>query len=347
MARRGGWRRLGRRRFRYVDARGREIRDEEALERIRALAIPPAWQDVWISPGPRARLQATGVDAAGRKQYLYHPAYRAEREREKFDRLLRFAAGLPALRGRAERHLRLGPYHREWACAVALGVVNKAWFRVGSDRHARRSRTYGVTTLRKRHASVSGDQVLFCFRAKNRRLVRRELRSAVLAEAVADLLALPDGSRLFRFLRDGELVDLSAAHLNAYIAEHLGDGFTAKDFRTWGGTLLAASELARHGPPATEAEATRVVAAVMRTVGAELGNTAAVARDSYVSPAVVELYRAGRTLEDYRPANAAGPSRLSTHEKALVRLLRSGRRNGAGGTSGARRSRPRSPSTRG
>ena len=137
---RGGWRRFGRKRFRYVNARGVAIADEEQLERIAALAIPPAWTDVWISPSPRARLQATGIDSAGRKQYRYHDSFRAAQERAKYERLLDFGRALPRLRRRARGHLRLGPYERDWACALAVGVVNKAWFRVGSERHARSAR---------------------------------------------------------------------------------------------------------------------------------------------------------------------------------------------------------------
>jgi DNA topoisomerase-1 len=326
MARRGGWRRLGTRRFRYVDSRGRPIANEEALERIRTLAIPPAWRDVWISPNAGARLQATGVDAAGRRQYRYHDRFRAAQDRAKFERLVRFASRLPQLRARTAADLRLGPYEYEWACAIAVGLVNKAWFRVGSERHARRSRTYGVTTLTKRHATVSGDEVVLCFRAKNRKLVRRAIRSKPLARGVGDLLDLPGGSRLFRFERDGELVRLTAPQLNGYIAEHMGGEFTAKDFRTWGGTLLAAVELAGRPAPESEAEARRTLAGVMRKVGDELGNTAAVARDAYVSPALVDQYRAGRTLEDFRPRNGAGPARLSSDEKALLRLLKASAR---------------------
>jgi DNA topoisomerase-1 len=325
MARRGGWRRLGKRRFRYVDARGRPITDEDALERIRELVIPPAWTDVWISPTPGAKLQATGVDAAGRRQYLYHERFRAAQEREKFERLLRFASLLPKLRATTAGHLRLGPYERTWACALAVGLINKTWFRVGSDRHTRRSRTHGVTTLRKRHVTVSGEEIVFCFRAKNRKLVRRSIRNAPLARGVSELLELENGSRLFRFEREGELVDLTAPQLNAYIADELGAGFTAKDFRTWGGTLLAARELAKRGSARDAAEAKRVLAAVMRKVGDELGNTAAVARSSYVSPAVVDEFLAGHTLEDFRPRNGAGPARLSADEKALLRLLRAAR----------------------
>ena len=295
--------------------------DEERLERVRALAIPPAWRDVWISPNPRADLQATGVDAAGRRQYLYSDRYCAAREKEKFDRLLRFAQRLPALRAQTDRHLRLGPYELEWACAIAVGIVNKAWFRVGSDRHTRAARTYGVTTLTKRHVEIRGDEIRFVFRTKNRALVRRTLRSVRLARELDRLLAL-EGSRVFRFERDGEIANLTGRLLNGYIGDHLGNGFTAKDFRTWGGSLVAAVELARHGPADGEAEATRVLGRVMRKVAGELGNTPAVARASYVSPAVVNAYLEGRTLEDYRPRSGRGPARLSADERALVRLLR-------------------------
>ena len=322
MARRGGWRRLGRKRFRYVDARGNQITDEAELERIRDLVIPPAWEDVWISPNPGAKLQATGIDAAGRKQYLYHPSFRAAQERAKFDRLLDFAYALPALRARTAGHLRLGPYDREWACALAISLVNKAWLRVGSERHARSSRTYGVTTLRKRHVTVEGDEIAFCFRGKNSRLVRRTLRNATLARGVEDLLGLPNGSRLFRYEREGELAVLTAASLNDYLGEHMGDSFTAKDFRTWGGTLLAATELEKHEPPTSETQAKRLLAGVMRTVADELGNTPAVARESYVSPAVVESFLAGQTLADFR-TRSSRPRGLTQDERALVRLLRS------------------------
>lgn len=325
MARRGGWRRLGRRRFRYVDSRGRPIDDQESLARIRSLAIPPAWEDVWISPNAGADLQATGIDSAGRKQYLYSERHRASREREKFERLLGFAGGLPTLRARAESDLRRGPYEPEWACAIAVGVVNKAWFRVGADRYTRASRTYGVTTLTKRHVEIEGDEIRFLFRTKNHALVRRTLRSVPLARELAHLVELP-GSRLFRYERGGELLHLTARSLNEYIEDALGGGFTAKDFRTWGGTLVAARELARRGPHADEREASRVLATVMRKVGAELGNTPAVARASYVSPVVVAEFRAGRTLEDFRGGRTRGPARMSADERALLRLLRAASR---------------------
>jgi len=323
MARRGGWRRLGKRRFRYVDSRGRPITDEDALERIRGLVIPPAWTDVWISPNAGAKLQATGQDAAGRRQYLYHERFRAAQEREKFERLLTFGARLPALRSRLARDLRLGPYEQDWASALALRLVNNAWFRVGSDRHTRASRTYGITTLTKRHVTLSGDEIAFRFHGKNRRLVRRTLRNASLARELQALLELPGGARLFRFEREGELVNLTGALLNQYIGDRLGDGFTAKDFRTWGGTLVAARALARHGAPEDDADAKRALSSAMRKVAAELGNTPAVARASYVSPAVVEHYLAGRTIEDFRSRSRR--SGLGVDEHALLRMLRSRR----------------------
>jgi DNA topoisomerase-1 len=321
MPRRGGWRRLGRRRFRYVDSHGRPIEDEEALERIRSLVIPPAWTDVWISPNAGAKLQATGVDAAGRRQYLYHPDFRAAQERAKFESLLHFAKALPTLRGRARRHLALGPYERDWACAIAVGLVNDAWFRVGTDRHARTSRTYGITTLTKRHVSISGETIEFRFRGKNSALVKRTVENPRLARELRSLVELENGSRLFRYERDGETYNLTAAMLNEYIGEHLGNDFTAKDFRTWGGTLLAAVELGKRGPAGSETEAKRALAGVMRKVSRELGNTPAVARASYVSPVVVDHYLAGRTLEDFRPRSRK--ANLRADEAALLRMLRS------------------------
>jgi DNA topoisomerase-1 len=322
MARRGGWRRVGgRRRFRYVDSRGAPV-DGDRLRRIDELAIPPAWHDVWISPSPTAKLQATGVDAAGRRQYLYHPEYRAAREQEKYDRLVRFGELLPELRRTLDRHLALGPYEREWACAVAVTLVNRAWFRVGSERHLRASRTYGITTLSKRHVTVNGRRVRFGFPGKHRIAVRTTIVDPAIAEAVRDLLRYDGGARLMRFDREGAPANVTARLLNEYIGEHLGVGFTAKDFRTWGGTLAAARGLADRGLAETATEERRILAAVMRRVGEELGNTPAVARASYVSPAVIEQWRDGRTLDDFARRKKRG---LSADETALLALLRSWR----------------------
>lgn len=330
MARKRGWRRKrtgsG---FRYVDARGKPIADEEALARIQSLAIPPAWQDVWISPSSRGKLQATGVDRAGRTQYLYHPDFRAAQEQEKFDNLVRFAEGLPDLRKAMAKHMDRDQLDPERVCAVTVRLINLGWFRVGSDRYAKRHRTYGITTLSKRHVLVRGDRIRFRYRSKQRSWVRTALVDEELADTVKELLKLPGGRRLFRYELDGEIYNLSARRLNEYIGGYLGDEFTAKDFRTWGGTLLAAISLAERGPAETDTEAKRAIASVMRLVGDKLGNTSAVARSSYVSPAVIEQYLDGRTLEDFRPRRLrvvrARETELDHEERALLSLLRSWR----------------------
>jgi DNA topoisomerase I len=330
MARRGGWTRIrSGRGFRYVDSRGRAISDPEQLERIESLAIPPAWREVWISPRPRAKLQAKGIDRAGRHQYLYHPEFRAEQEQAKFDRLVLFGERLPDLRKAMSEHMALEPFDPEWTCALAIRLINLGWFRVGTERYARTTRTFGITTLRKSHVSVRGSRIAFRYRGKRRALVRTALVDDELAEAMKELLAVKGGSRLFRYRYEGSLCNLTGARLNEYIGEHLGDEFTAKDFRTWGGTLLAAVALAERGPAETKTEAKGAVTAVMRTVGERLGNTAAVARSSYVSPAVVEQYLDGRTIDDFRPPHlrvvGARDTGLDVEESALLSLLRSWR----------------------
>jgi len=330
MARTGGWRRVGRRKpFRYLDSRGNRITDPAKLERIESLVIPPAWRDVWISPHPKAKLQATGIDAAGRRQYLYHPDFRAQREQEKFDKLIRFADRLPQLREAMAEHMELEPLAPERICAVAVRLINLGWFRVGSDRYARNARTYGITTLTKRHAKVRGSRITFTFRGKGRAYIRTAVIDAELAAAVRELLALGGGSRLFRYRRNGDLYALTATSLNEYIRAYLGDEFTAKDFRTWGGTLVAAVAFAERGVAETQTEAKRAVADVMRRVADQLGNTPAVARASYVSPAVVEQYLDGRTIDDFRPRHlrvvGARELGLNQEEQALLSLLRSWR----------------------
>jgi DNA topoisomerase IB len=291
--------------------------------------IPPAWKDVWISPRASAKLQATGVDKAGRRQYLYHPDFRARQEQAKFDKLVRFAEALPDLRLAMGEHMTLDPYERERVCAVATRLINMAWFRVGSDRHTKRSRTHGVTTLTRRHVSVRGNRVTFRFRAKHKVQVRQSVVDPELAEAIKALIDQPGGARLFRYGYNGDSCNLTGAVLNTYIREHMGEEFTAKDFRTWGGTLTAAIAFAEHGVAETDAEAKRVVANVMRTVGERLGNTPAVARASYVSPAVVEQYLDGTTIEDFRPRHLrvvkARDIGLDQEENALLSLLRSWR----------------------
>jgi|SRR5919198_1046258 DNA topoisomerase IB len=328
-----GWTRVGRKGgFRYYDARGRRIVDPAKLERIERLAIPPAWQDVTISPRASAKLQATGRDRAGRKQYLYHADFRAAQEQAKYDRLIRFAEKLPELRAAMAEHLDKDELDRERVSAIALRLINLGWFRVGSERYARESGTYGITTLTKRHVTVRGNRIALAFRSKQRIQVRTTLVDAELAAAMRELLAVK-GSRVFEYDWEGSLYNLTSRRLNEYVKLYLGEEFTAKDFRTWGGTLLAAIAFAerarRHGFPETPTDEKRSVTAVMRRVAEQLGNTPTVCRASYVSPAVVEQYLGGRTLEDFRPRHlrvvGARLTELEPEEQALLSLLRSWR----------------------
>jgi DNA topoisomerase I len=310
--------------FRYHDGRGREIRDAATIERIERLAIPPAWKDVWIASRPGAKLQATGYDAAGRKQYLYHPDFRAAQDQAKYDRLIRFGEKLPELRTAMAAHLDNDELDRERVCAIALRLIDLGWFRVGSDRHTRASGTFGITTLRKRHVSVRGNRIRLCYAGKGRTQVKTSVVDDELADAVRELLAVP-GSRVFRYARDGDLYDLTSRGLNDYVKAHLGPEFTAKDFRTWGGTLLAAIAFAERA----DAGGKGAVTAVMRRVADRLGNTPAVCRQSYVAPAVVEQYLQGRTIADFRPRHlrvvGARQTGLEPEEQALLSLLRSWR----------------------
>jgi DNA topoisomerase-1 len=325
---RKGLRREGTRgRFRYFDARGTRITDEEQLARIQALVIPPAWQDVWISPNPNAKLQATGVDKAGRRQYLYHPDFRTQQEEAKYAKLIRFAERLPDLRAAMAEHMDRDALDWERVSAIAVRLINRAWFRVGTERYVKRSQTFGITTLTKQHVGVRGNRVAFHFRSKHKSVVRTTLVDAELAEAICELLDLPGGRRLFRYLNDTGLCNLTGRRLNDYVRSFLGEDFTAKDFRTWGGTLTAAIAFAERGPVETAGEQKRTIAAVMRRVGEELGNTPAVARASYVSPAVIDQYLDGRTIDDFRPRRlrvvGARDVGLDVEEQALLSLLRS------------------------
>jgi DNA topoisomerase I len=329
MARKGGWRREGRRNVRYLDSRGKRITDPAKLARIEALVIPPAWKEVWISPRANAKLQATGIDAAGRRQYLYHPEFRAQQEQAKYDKLISFAERLPDLRAAMAEHIEKEPRDRERVSAVALRLINLGWFRVGSERHARESRTYGITTLNKSHVSVRGSRITLQFRSKHKVWVRTQVVDSELAAAIKELRALKGGRRLFRYEWEGDLYNLTSKRLNDYIRIYMGEEFTAKDFRTWGGTLLAAVAFGERELAETEAEQKRQVAAVMRNVAKRLGNTPAVTRASYVSPAVVEQYLDGRTIDDFRPRHlrvvGARDIGLDVEEQALLSLLRSAR----------------------
>lgn len=327
-----GWSRKGRKgAFRYYDSRGKRITDEGKLARIEALAIPPAWKDVWISPRSTGKLQATGYDAAGRKQYLYSAEFRAQQEHAKYDKLIRFGDALPTLREAMALHFDQEDFDRERVSAIALRLIELGWFRVGSERYVRDG-TFGVTTLQRRHVAVRGRRVRLSFPAKHGIRVRTELVDPELAAAIRRLLELR-GPRVFKYEWEGSVYNLTSKRLNDYVKIYLGDEFSAKDFRTWGGTLIAAicfAQRAReHGFPESEHEQKRSVSAVMRKVAERLGNTPAVTRESYVSPAVVEQYLEGRTIDDFRSRHlrivSARDLGLSLEEQAMVSLLRSWR----------------------
>jgi DNA topoisomerase-1 len=326
------WTRKGRKgAFRYYDSSGKRITDDGKLARIEALAIPPAWKEVCISPRATAKLQATGYDAAGRKQYLYSADYRAQQEQAKYDKLIRFGDALPTLRESMALHFDQEEFDRERVSAIALRLIELGWFRVGSERYVRDG-TFGVTTLLRRHIAVRGRRIRLSFPAKHGIRVRTELVDPALAAAMRRLLELK-GPRVFKYEWEGRIYNLTSKRLNDYVKIYLGDEFTAKDFRTWGGTLLAAIYFAegaqRNGFPESEHEQRRSVTAVMRRVAEQLGNTPSVTRESYVSPAVIEQYLDGRTIDDFRPRHLrvvqARDVVLSQEEQAMLSLLRSWR----------------------
>jgi DNA topoisomerase-1 len=326
-----GWHRLGTKgAFRYVDRRGREITDPAQLARIRSLAVPPAWTDVWISPDPTANLQATGVDAAGRRQYHYHPAFRHAREQAKFEKLGRFAEMLPVLRTAMTEHMDAGPMDRERVASVALRLIDHGWFRVGGEKYLQREGTYGITTLRKDQVAVHAPNIEVAFVGKRHKLIRKAVVDSELATAIRHIKGVPGGPRLFRYRWEDDLHNLTSARLNGYIHRHAGNEFSAKDFRTWGGTLTAAIAFAARGPVASPIAQKHVIAAVMREVGEALGNTPAVARASYVSPAVIDSYLEGQTIRDVRPRHirviGARDDCLSPEEVSLMALISGWRR---------------------
>jgi DNA topoisomerase-1 len=311
--------------FTYRSANGRTIRDAETLDRIRAIVIPPAWIDVWICPWPNGHLQATGRDARGRKVYRYHARYRRRRDDAKFGRLIAFARALPAIRERVDQDLARPGLPREKVLAAVVRLLELTLIRVGNDEYARLNKSFGLTTLRNRHAAVDGVTVTFRFRGKSGQQHEVGLRDRRLAAVVRRCRDLP-GQELFQYVGDdGEPRDVASDDINGYLAEIAPD-VTAKDFRTWAGTVLAYRALRALGKGSTDREKQRNVAAAIRETAENLGNTAAVARQAYVHPAVVDAYLDGRirtaliqAAEDTDdPPGATDPD----EERAVIALLR-------------------------
>ena len=306
--------------FVYYGPDGRVIRDEKVLQRARSLVLPPAWNDVWISTDARAHLQATGRDAAGRKQYRYHAMWRAERDATKYHRLLAFAAALPAIRGRARRDL-MGPACcRPRVLATVVELLARTYIRIGNEEYARKHQSRGLTTLQDRHVRINGRRLRFAFRGKSGVFQSIEIEEPRLAKAVRECQDLP-GQTLFQYRDDRRRVrSLSSSDINNYLREISGGEFTAKDFRTWAGTLAAAEALDQLEPPQSKTAANRAIVTAIDEVAALLGNTRAVSRSSYIHPGVIDSFREGVTLGRLPAPRAT--SGLSVTEARLVALLR-------------------------
>ena len=309
--------------FSYIGADGSRITDEKTLQRIRKLAIPPAYTDVWICPSANGHLQATGRDARGRKQYRYHPKWREVRDETKYSRMVAFSEVLPKIRARVDADLGRPGLPREKVLATVVRLLECTNIRVGNDEYARANGSYGLTTLRDKHVEVSGGNLRFSFKGKSGKTHEVELSDRRLARIVQRCRDVP-GEELFQYLdEDGARQTVGSGDVNDYLREVSGQEFTAKDFRTWSGTLLAVTALREVGPMDTDREAKAAIVQAVDRVAEQLNNTRAVCRKYYIHPTVLESYLAGTLLSGLgNGTRAAAASTALTHEeKALVRLL--------------------------
>lgn len=306
--------------FHYVDAKGNRVTDNATLARIQSLVIPPAWEDVWICADRRGHLQATGRDARGRKQYLYHPDWAALRDADKYGRLAAFGAALPRLRDRVRRDLCRNGMPREKVVAAVVKLLDATLVRVGSPRYARQNRTYGLTTLHGRHVTVRGSRLRFQFTGKSGVTHDVSVNDPRLARIVRNCAELP-GQHLFKYRdSDGTVREVGSVDVNAYLQECMGSDFTAKDFRTWAGSVQALALLRKE---AAESETARkkAMAAVVRAVARELRNTMAVCRKCYIHPAVFDAFTADAIAERLAGKPPPGAGRLRADEGRLLALL--------------------------
>jgi DNA topoisomerase-1 len=322
-----GIRRRGNKRFTYVDERtGKEVTKRADLERIARLAVPPAWTDVWIAADPKSHVQATGRDARGRKQYRYHPDFTAERGSNKFGELVPFAAALGRIRRRVTRDLRGDPLSQEQVIAVVVRLLDTTGLRVGNPQYARENGSYGLTTLRQRHATVRGSKLHLSFTGKSKHRFDVDVENATLARIVRRCQHMP-GQRLFQYeTPEGERREVSSTDVNAYLAEYGNAGITAKTFRTWNATVMAGDLFAEAASDGVEPTATSVNA-VIDAVAEQLGNTRAVCRASYVHPAVLDAFVEQRLLPSWNRPVATRPSGLTVVERRVLRVLRAQRRD--------------------
>jgi DNA topoisomerase-1 len=300
------------------------VREERVLARIENLKVPPAWEDARIARSPSAKVQAIGYDSAGRLQYLYHPKYRERKEHEKFERILRFSEALPRMRHTTSAHLRRKKLDREKVLATMTRLMNAAYFRVGDERYARKNRTYGIATLRRKHLRVEGDTMVFEYTGKWGQVQRKVVTDARLRRIVQECAALP-GYEIFKYLDEsGEVRGAKARDLNAYVKEVMREEFTPKDFRTWVGTLFAAVKLAELGATEDLEQAEKNVLEAVDDVAQRLGNTRDIARASYISPRVIDHYMEGSVIAYYGELIeevVAQQEGLTEGEEALLELL--------------------------
>jgi DNA topoisomerase-1 len=283
--------------FTYLDEHGRRISRAATLERIRSLAIPPAWTEVWICPDDLGHLQAVGTDAAGRRQYLYHPDWRARRDQQKFARAERFAERLPDLRSKVALDLAERGLVRERVLAGALRLLDRGLFRVGSEDYAEQNGSFGLATIRRSHVRLRGDETVFRFRAKGGARWTISVRDADLAKLLRSLLRRRGGgSELLAYREDGGWRDVRSADINERVKELAGEEFSAKDFRTWHATVMAAVLLATADPPRSRTARRRTITRVVADVADQLGNTPAVCRASYLDPRILERFEEGVTI---------------------------------------------------
>ena len=310
--------------YRYPDT-GETVREERVLRRIENLKVPPAWEGTRIARNPSAKVQAVGYDSAGRVQYLYHSKYRERKEREKFERILRFSDALPEMRRITSNHLRHKYLDREKVLATMTRLMNAAYFRVGDERYAKKNKTFGIATLRRKHLTIEGDTLIFEYTGKWGQQQRKVVTDARLRRVVEECAALP-GYEVFKYLDEsGEVRDVKARDLNAYIKEVMGEEFTPKDFRTWAGTLIAAVKLAELGATEDLTRAEKNVLAAVDDVAKRLGNTRDIARASYISPRLIDHYMEGSVIAYYgeKIEEVIAPEQedLTEGEKALLALL--------------------------
>jgi DNA topoisomerase-1 len=315
--------------FRYTGPGGERVGEPAVLDRIRSLVIPPAWEGVWITTHPRGHLQATGRDARGRKQHRYHPRWREVRDADKFDRMSAFGKVLPRIRSRVARDLGRRGLPKEKVVATIVRLLETTFLRVGNEEYARQNSSFGLTTLRDRHVKVSGATVRFLFQGKSGVEVSTDVTSRRVARVIKRCEELP-GQNLFQYIdEDGERHTVTSDDVNEYLRQTTGEDFTAKDFRTWAGTVLAARALREAAGFGSETESKRKVVAAIDDVARRLGHTRAVCRRSYVHPAVIETYLDGTLEAALGVATGRVQRRLSADEVAVLSLLRRKTRNRA------------------